>query len=356
MKKMSDFMNEEKATHTGKGDIRCPCCSSADSEVIFQKMGDRLFETTDSLFEFRLCHGCHIFFLSNQLSEHELKQYYPKTYWIAPTARTTFRDTLMELYRRVALSHHLHFFRKIIQNQCEKPPKLLDVGCGDGLFLKECGIRCAFGIDISEHAVLSAKSRKTNVVRGSFLRHPFKDNAFSVITMYHFLEHITDIRSCLTAAKSLLREDGDLVIQVPNMDSFQAKLFGKRWSGLDVPRHLIGFSVKTLCSNLSENGFRIIQKTHFSLRDNAVMFVSSILPRLYPLSRASRKLARPGIWHLMSDIIFFGFTLAALPLTLLESFAEHGATITVHAKPSRNKSKAIPYPPEVENVSEVNFS
>ena len=61
----------------------------------------------------------------------------------------------------------------------------------------------------------------------------------AVVTMFHVLEHLYEPASYLDAARDLLRPDGRLILQVPNAACWQFLLFGERWNGIDVPRHLI---------------------------------------------------------------------------------------------------------------------
>ena len=45
------------------------------------------------------------------------------------------------------------------------------------------------------------------------------------------------------------------MISVPNIDSLEARLFGRAWRGLDIPRHAVSFRPKVIERLLHECGF-----------------------------------------------------------------------------------------------------
>jgi len=60
-----------------------------------------------------------------------------------------------------------------------------------------------------------------------------------VITAHFVLEHVTDLRGAFETFRTLLKPDGVLYFSVPNIRSWEARLFNRRWHGLDAPRHLV---------------------------------------------------------------------------------------------------------------------
>lgn len=316
--------------------IRCPNCLFPVSEYLFE-IGDRLFGMCDDVFQIRKCISCNIHFIYPVPTSKDLAGNYPDAYWISADKKNKqLRRFVIECYRHLALFNHLYLINRVARehNHEGTPVNILDVGCGDGSFLKACGISFCTGIDFSSQAVEAARRRGLNVVHGSFLEHPFKEKSFSIITMFHFLEHVLPVNRYLKTAKRILKKNGDLIIQVPNVNSWQAQIMKKRWAGYDVPRHLLAFSPDTLCSQLDRCGFRVVKQSHFSLRDNAATFANSIFPELYPPSRMHReRFNSDSILAWLKDLLFLMTTLSALPFTFLESYTGHGATITVQAKP-----------------------
>src|SRR5690606_36710595 len=67
-----------------------------------------------------------------------------------------------------------------------------------------------------------------------------------IITLWHVLEHISDLNTTVLKIKELLNEDGTLFIAVPNHNSWDASYYKQYWAGYDTPRHLWHFSQKNI--------------------------------------------------------------------------------------------------------------
>ena len=66
------------------------------------------------------------------------------------------------------------------------------------------------------------------------------EEPFDVILLYGLLECVADPRGLLRRLRGLLSTAGVLVVQTPNHDSLDARLFQHRsWSGLHCPRHWV---------------------------------------------------------------------------------------------------------------------
>lgn len=68
------------------------------------------------------------------------------------------------------------------------------------------------------------------------------DKRFSVITLWHVLEHVPNLTEYIQMLKSRLKPNGTLIVAVPNFKSFDAKHYKQYWAAYDVPRHLWHFS------------------------------------------------------------------------------------------------------------------
>ncbi|WP_434127494.1 methyltransferase domain-containing protein, partial [Enterococcus faecium] len=77
------------------------------------------------------------------------------------------------------------------------------------------------------------------------------------MTLSHSLEHFPDLNEIFQDIFYLLKNDGSVLIAVPNSSGWQAKLFGMNWLQLDVPRHLFHFDPKSLAFCLQKYGFEI---------------------------------------------------------------------------------------------------
>lgn len=138
--------------------------------------------------------------------------------------------------------------------------RLLDIGCGVGDFLlqvKKLGWE-VMGIEPSEQAANIAQSRLgfTPLKPTDYKKLP--DQSFDVITMWHVLEHVDDLKSQTKELKRLLRPGGRLVIALPNYQSFDCQYYNDKWAAWDVPRHLNHFTQDCLQGILNANDFKYL--------------------------------------------------------------------------------------------------
>lgn len=333
-------MGGHEARDDGAGpddEIACPACRATTSRRLWTA-GDRLFRTTRERFEIRRCAGCAVLFLWPTPTPEQLAAYYPDGYWAGPEDRIGgrgLRGRLSERYRRFVLRDHVRFVARIVAEQQRRGTgvRLLDIGCGDGSVLEACAVQPSVGLDWSLTAARAARARGLDVLRGELYGAPFRDRTFSLITMFHVLEHVASPDAYLRAVKRLLTDDGDLVVQVPNVDSWQAAVLGGRWAGLDVPRHLVDYSPVTLRALLARSGFSVVRETQYSLRDNPTTLANSLVPRLYPPGRVARKVAGREAAAWTGDLAYLAVTLAAVPVALVESLAGCGASVMIQARP-----------------------
>ena len=73
----------------------------------------------------------------------------------------------------------------------------------------------------------------------------------------HVLEHVPDPVAVLRRMLRWLAPDGLLIVEVPNAGGLGAAMFGKSWSGLELPRHLSHFSPETLSRAVELAGGRV---------------------------------------------------------------------------------------------------
>jgi 2-polyprenyl-3-methyl-5-hydroxy-6-metoxy-1,4-benzoquinol methylase len=291
-----------------------------------------LYGTTRKSFLVVECKNCRLIRLEPRPSLKELPQYYPPEYWYAPETDTASR--LEEVYRRFVLRDHVNFVMRAIEDSSAKG-LVVDVGCGGGLFLKmlrERGLP-VLGLETSESAAHSAWKRNgVAVVCGELSKSPIERGTCAVVTMFHVLEHLHDPVGYLRSARDLLLPDGRLIVQVPNASCWQFLMFGERWNGVDVPRHLVNYRQHDLENLLEYCGLEVVRRKHFSLRDNPAGFASSIAPGLDPMARKVRKLHESAVLKLLKDLVYFGLVLIALPFTLLEAACGAGSTIMLEAR------------------------
>ena len=84
-------------------------------------------------------------------------------------------------------------------------------------------------------------------------------NTFDVITMWHSLEHTQSYSKVLENTKSMLSDEGVLIVACPNYKSFDSRYYKSYWAGYDVPRHLWHFSPTGMKAVFSSLGFELLK-------------------------------------------------------------------------------------------------
>jgi 2-polyprenyl-3-methyl-5-hydroxy-6-metoxy-1,4-benzoquinol methylase len=226
-----------------------------------------------------------------------------------------------------------------------KAGTVLDVGCGRGFtlsYLKSLGFK-AHGMEFSDTAAWHARNvLGIEVETGDFLNSPHQKDTYNAVIFWHSLEHLPSPIEALGRAHELLKKGGLLVVAVPNFDSLQARIFGRHWFHLDIPRHYFHFGKNTLKKELQSQGFSIVQMNHLGFEQNPYGWIQSFYNALgfdpnFLYSILKNKTARTHQirQHLMQAaltlILLPLFTLLSLVLVVVETALRQGGTIEVYA-------------------------
>ena len=139
--------------------------------------------------------------------------------------------------------------------------RVLDVGCGVGQLLQVAQARgyTAEGCDFSPWATEYARQAGYTVRTGSLETLGYAERSFDIVIASHTLEHIPAPVPFLQAMRRVLKDDGLLVIAVPNIASVMAFAMRERWAGLKPEQHLWHFTPHTVRSLLSRAGLRTVR-------------------------------------------------------------------------------------------------
>jgi len=137
--------------------------------------------------------------------------------------------------------------------------RLLDFGCGAGLFLELAEQRgfASYGVDLSPDSVEQARQRLSTakVFHGSPRSvAEIAAGGFDVVTLWSVLAHLPRPVEDLSMLRGLLTDDGALVILTVNAGSLHLAGLGSRWQGF-TRNHLMFYSRDTLPRLLRAGGF-----------------------------------------------------------------------------------------------------
>lgn len=157
------------------------------------------------------------------------------------------------------------------------PRRLLDIGCGDGSQLLLAQQR-GFEVAGTEFSCEAARARGLDVRRNVT---EFASTApFGVITLWHSLEHMQDPVALLRQAHNLLHPQGVLLLAVPDARSVSARVFGRHWLHLDLPRHLHHFSRHSLQRVLQQAGYAPLRRFGGEAEYDLIAWAQGLLDKL----------------------------------------------------------------------------
>lgn len=242
-------------------EIPCPLCGTRPFRLVYT-VQDRLHsepartknQPQGAAFCIVACSSCGFLYLNPRPIPEKLKEFYhSEKYdphirrgggWVGALYRWI---RPFSIRRKAALVWHRR-----------EPGTLLDVGCGTGEFLqymKRCGWR-VLGVESDAGAAQQARSAGCDVLTGDPATVSFPDLKFDLVTFWHSLEHLPDLRGTLDAVAKRIRPGGILAVALPNPDSFDAGFYRSLWVAWDAPRHLYHFKRRDLEKLLSAYNIR----------------------------------------------------------------------------------------------------
>jgi SAM-dependent methyltransferase len=232
----------------------CTVCNSAQ---YFPFATSRDFLETKEEFTIVKCAFCGAVFTNPRVPEREIGKYYPPEY--GPYAEAPDNRVIGLVKRLLGRLYATHFRRVERVLLRSRVRRVLELGPGNGALLQSLQ-KAGFdvtGIDTDARCVDRMRAKGIACHHGSLEDTEHLLGTYDAVIMCHVLEHLYDPSGVLHTLHSHLRDGGVLYLTVPNIASVEARLFGKYWIGLDVPRHITHFDLSSLTRLLAEAGFRI---------------------------------------------------------------------------------------------------
>jgi SAM-dependent methyltransferase len=195
------------------------------------------------------CRSCRFAFRQLRSSPEQLRELYRQM-------DPTLYESEVRGRKRTAKSH-----LRIVERHL-RPGRLLDVGCASGLFLlqaQEAGWNVT-GIEPNNSLCQDARANLEGAgdVQCATLEMADLQSGFDAVTLWDVLEHVPDPPGFLQYCRALLRPGGYLFLNVPDLDSRQARILGPRWP-LFLPEHLNYFNRASLSSCAERAALRPVQ-------------------------------------------------------------------------------------------------
>lgn len=232
---------------------KCPWCDS-DNNHQFLKLKDYFLTQED--FEILECNDCKLLFTTPCPAPDKIGDYYKSEEYLSHNDEK--KSLFARIYNIVKKTNIKNKFNIAVGNK-QSAIRILDIGCGVGDFLnyaKEKGCKIT-GIEPNDDArKIAEKKLNTEVLSPADLEN-LPDNSFDIITMWHVLEHVADLKTEIHHLQRLLKNDGRLILALPNYKSFDAEYYKDKWAAYDVPRHLNHFSRTSIENIFKETKFQL---------------------------------------------------------------------------------------------------
>lgn len=162
---------------------------------------------------------------------------------------------LTRLIKRIAFGRQA---RGILAQLPGAPGKVLDFGCGSGLFTRRLGDILGdanvTGSDFHADAPDELRDRaylpmdRLDAVAGQF----------DTVLAMHVLEHDDDALGLLARIARMARPGGTVVLEVPNIDCIWTRLMGQAWDAWYVPFHRTHFSPASVAGLVARGGLDVL--------------------------------------------------------------------------------------------------
>ena len=229
--------------------VACPLCGCCETTVVDDHVGDYEY-AAPGVYRWLRCGDCELIRLDPSPSAEILDRAYPPHYhaYVAPKSALTERLIAVSRTRTA----------RALARLVPAGGTILDVGCSTGRLLEAVSrIKTCrpLGVEYKPEAGAEARRRGIDVFDGELEDADIEPGSVDVAVMQHVLEHVRNPVETLQHLQRILRPGGTLVGELPNFDSWDARLFGRLWGGGHAPRHLWHFTPKSLRRALEHCGF-----------------------------------------------------------------------------------------------------
>ena len=233
--------------------VSCLLCGIDDTDIFCRKEGLTYVE----------CRRCGLIYVNPRLTGKSLEKIYKgsflRTWWkkfiYARRDVTSFKNLGPRLVRAEKLIAEVE--------QYKSGGKILDIGCNRGFLLATAVSRGweAYGIEIVPWFPQVVAQRFPMKIYTEPLRDiapPFPDGFFEAVTMIDIIEHLSDPLKDLREIKRILKPDGFLLVNTPDIGSAYATILGCEWGSVNPQEHYYLFGRKTFGDLARAAGFSII--------------------------------------------------------------------------------------------------
>jgi len=270
--------------------VACRLCGSSSTKIRHDSVAGYNIDGDFSILD---CADCGVAFTYPFLSDQATRDYYDQQ---AIAFNGVGGTSLIDDYLadKEAYWHKLGYNARYGEIRRFHPgaKSILDIGSGAGIFLDLCRSRGmdVQGLELSQWGFNTA-NKSLELPTAKLTVADFASTAeriFDVVTMFDVLEHGSNPKNDLAAAKRLLAPGGILIINLPNIDSLVSKLTGPEWNKLIPPNHTYHFSSQSLQKLVGDSGFKtlLVKTNHGDSKELAYQLMLGIWRQAAKKNRA----------------------------------------------------------------------
>jgi 2-polyprenyl-3-methyl-5-hydroxy-6-metoxy-1,4-benzoquinol methylase len=324
-----EFLRRNSPTIVTEEVPACPVCGTSDFAQ-FAVGFDYELLTCANRWRFVQCRACQHVWLNPRPALAELGVVYPPAYY------SYNYDTINPIASKAKEMLDRRKIAKIVRHCPQAPKSYLDVGCGDGRFLRvmeQMGVPRGelYGLELDKCVVERLRGCGYS---GVFCERAedvtsFPEGGIDLVTMFHVIEHVDNPGTVIGRVRRWLSPGGVFALETPNLDSLDARIFQRTyWGGYHIPRHWNLFTPTSISRLLTDNGLEVMT-TVFQTGHSFWMYSLHHAVRYEGKSRP-----RTGAWFdpMKSLVGLAGFT--AFDLLRGSLGAKTSAMLVICRKPS----------------------
>lgn len=278
-------------------DARCPVCASVEATLLYRITDFRVYT----------CRACDVVYLWPQIDDDDVRDLFEKLYTAGQSTLPELGDYYQFTYEDTPDNPLVHTYEAWLDalERVRAPGRLLDIGCGTGLFLAVARRRGwePYGVDDCDVATRHARDHfGLDVWDGQFTDVAARGLRFDAITMWDIIEHSRAPISLLDAARTVLSPDGVIGVSTPNqhsiLDVVAGLLYRASRGAITAPlekfyidQHFLYFDEQTLGRAFADAGLeiRVMQRESTDLRRLSLSpAMRIVLETLFAIARWSR--------------------------------------------------------------------
>ena len=234
--------------------IKCALCGSDDAETL-RKIPPWAYVK---------CLNCGLVYVNPRSRERAVQKVYEKNSFMSWFKKKTYERRKMADLKNIGERLKRGETLMYEVTRYKRGGRLLDIGCNRGFIIANAAAWGwdAYGIEIVPWATKLVEREFPVKIFHNRLREinpPFEDKFFDAVTMIDIIEHFHEPVEDLKELRRILKDDGFLLLNTPNVGSAHARVMGYDWLFDKPEEHLYLYDRKTLQALLEKTGFEIIK-------------------------------------------------------------------------------------------------